>query len=664
MRGGRHARPVPTRSVARAGEAIRPPLHHELTLGLAVFGVYSVVAAAPGGRTAVAAAHGRSVFRLERALHLDVEPALNRWLAAHRVLRVIADYEYATTYVIGAFALLAWLYVRRPAHYRAARTSFVLLNLAGATCFAVYPVMPPRLLPGQGFVDTVSESGTWGSWGTPLVDHADKLAAMPSLHVAWALWVSVRLARLPARWPIQAISALHVLTTVFVIMATANHFLLDAAGGAALTVAATVPWPRSDEARVPAADAFFLAIESPATPQNVGGITFLDTSRRTVTRQDLVDVVAARLGGLPRFRQRLSYHGRARRPTWTAHPAIDWGWHVQERDLTGPGGIDRLWRLVAEVQAEQLPTDRPLWRLFLVRGIAPGVTGVLFITHHVVADGIGVVAQALRLMEPAPPEPDPAAPDPGPGPLRAAVGVIIGIAQLATDGFQRVRLPSGTGAERRFSGYRVPFELVRGIARAYGVRVSDVILCAVAGALHRTWREPPGSDLCRTAVPLTMRRPGTTAEQNVTAAVMVDLPIGERPEPERLAEIARRSRRLYTGTRALAARFVMRRVGQAMPPPVHALFARAVYGRRSFQAIVSNLPGPTTPLRMADAPLTGAIPILPLAPGAPLAVGALSWRGHLHLGLSIDPALLDDASLLTKAMHEVLTELATSRTAG
>lgn len=112
--------------------------------------------------------------------------------------------------------------------YRPTRDSFLLLNLIGFACFAIYPVCPPRLLPGPGFVDTVLQGHTGGSWGTPMVANANQLAAMPSLHVAWALWVSVALARLAGGIPVQILSAVHVVVTVLVIVATANHFVLDA----------------------------------------------------------------------------------------------------------------------------------------------------------------------------------------------------------------------------------------------------------------------------------------------------------------------------------------------------------------------------------------------------------------------------------------------------
>jgi hypothetical protein len=121
--------------------------------------------------------------------------------------------------------------VRRPDLWKVTRDSFIVLNLIAIGTFAFYPAAPPRVLHDLGFVDTVSRGGTVGSWGSGLVDTANQIAAMPSLHIGWALWVSVVLARITAsRWA-QVVSAVHVLLTLYVVMATANHFLLDVVAG-------------------------------------------------------------------------------------------------------------------------------------------------------------------------------------------------------------------------------------------------------------------------------------------------------------------------------------------------------------------------------------------------------------------------------------------------
>ncbi|SEG81363.1 Protein of unknown function [Thermomonospora echinospora] len=642
---------------ARPARGPRPSLRRELGLGLALFALYCLVDLIPaGGRVTVAEANGRVLYAWEHSLHIAVERPLNEWLVERETLTVLANYEYAVTYVVSAGLLLAWLYLRRPERYRAARNSFVLINLFGAAVFALWPVMPPRLLPDLGFVDTVVAEGTWGSWGTPLVDHANQLAAMPSLHVAWALWVSAELARLGVGRIPQAIGALHVLVTVFVIVATANHFVLDAVGSVVVVWVAMWVVDRGSRARdrVRPPDAFFLAVESEWAPQHVGGLIMLDAPEGALTVADLAASVRARLDELPRLRQRLSPSVRFRRPRWVDHPDLDWDWHVTAMTLPSPGGDERLDGLVAALQTEPLPRDRPLWRLILVRGHAPDRTAVIFLMHHVVADGMGVIAHALRIAGADGERPPTAAP------ARRVVGTAVGLVQLAADRRpQGARLPESGPGRRSFGSFRVPLRTVRGIARKHRVRVTDVILCTVIAGLLRAGPRPAGPTL-RVAVPLMTRTARTPLEGNHTAAVMVDLPCGPMAEVERLGLIAAATRRrLRTGTRALASAFVMQRLAWLMPPAAHAAFARQVYGGRSFQAVVSNLPALDAPVAFAGWPLLAAHPIVPTAAGAPLAVGALGWNGVLDFGVSADPALAADARALCHAMAEVLVELGT-----
>jgi hypothetical protein len=95
---------------------------------------------------------------------------------------------------------------------------------------------------------------------------------------------------------------------------------------------------------------------------------------------------------------------------------------------------------------------------------------------------------------------------------------------------------------------------------------------------------------------------------------------------------------------------------RALPEPCAAWFARTVYGRRFFHAIVSNMPGSTLPLSMATVSIARVYPILPLAPGAPIALGALSWAGSLGIGLATDPTSFD-AEVLAARMELTLSLL-------
>jgi hypothetical protein len=395
----------------------------------------------------------------------------------------------------------------------------------------------------------------------------------------------------------------------------------------------------------------------------VGGLLIMDEVPGDRPYRDLVrDRLEAGLGHLPRFQQRLSAPSRWRRPRWVPSGPVDWDWHVVARDVSGPdgrpGGLSALHTMVAEIQSTPLPRDRPLWRYVVVTGAIEGQAAIILVVHHAVSDGIGTVAQATSLMQPVPPEV--ASRTAPPGPWRRTLGIVVGLAQLATDGGSRYQLTAGPSGGRRFATLGLPLPLVRDVARAQRVRVSDLLLAAVAGAVRQVRGQQGEHDLppaLRVSVPLMVRQPASAPEGNVTAAVMLDVQLGPMSHRQRLADVAARSGRLYTGTRALASRFVISTACAVLPPPVHAWFARTVYGNRFFQAVVSNMPGPTGSHAMAGAPVTQVYPILPLAPGAPIAVGALGWGGLLCLGICVDPTLIEDADLLAQAIRDVIDDL-------
>jgi PAP2 superfamily protein len=129
-------------------------------------------------------------------------------------------------------SVLVWVYIKRPMNYRSARTVLYATNAVAALGFWFYPLAPPRLLPNRGFIDTVVKYHTWGSWGSNGISKvSNQYAAMPSLHIGWSLWAGITLFMLSGRWWIRALGLLYPVVTFFVIIGTANHYTLDAAGG-------------------------------------------------------------------------------------------------------------------------------------------------------------------------------------------------------------------------------------------------------------------------------------------------------------------------------------------------------------------------------------------------------------------------------------------------
>jgi membrane-associated phospholipid phosphatase len=181
-------------------------------------------------RLHVAVAHAEGLLQAEQALHLDPEHALDTWLAGQHTLGVILSDYYDNAHFVVTLGLLGWLWWRRADIYRPLRNSLVLVNLLAFVVFWLYPVAPPRML--AGFIDIVESSHAFGSFHSgSLASHADELAAMPSLHIAWAVWCSLALWRMSARRWVRGVAILYPLLTAFAVIATGNHFVFDIIGG-------------------------------------------------------------------------------------------------------------------------------------------------------------------------------------------------------------------------------------------------------------------------------------------------------------------------------------------------------------------------------------------------------------------------------------------------
>ncbi|WP_443042668.1 bifunctional glycosyltransferase 87/phosphatase PAP2 family protein [Streptomyces sp. NBC_00344] len=215
----------------------RPNLLLELLAIRVGYSVYSHIRAAATGGRATAESHGRTVVSIEQTLHIDIEHWANHAVAKIQWLDSFLSFYYETFHFIVPLAILGALYVRRPADYRWARTSLSFATLLGLVGFFFFPLAPPRLMPGLGFIDTVHgvQDLAHPDYGA-MTAMTNQYAAMPSLHFGWALWCGVVVALLVPKRTLKVIAMLHPLLTVSAIVATANHWVLDAIGGATVVV--------------------------------------------------------------------------------------------------------------------------------------------------------------------------------------------------------------------------------------------------------------------------------------------------------------------------------------------------------------------------------------------------------------------------------------------
>ncbi|MBL1097989.1 phosphatase PAP2 family protein [Streptomyces coffeae] len=232
----------PTAAAPRAGasQGGRPRWWTELPLIAVVYAAYSAGRLLARGDVSTAVDHGLAILHFEQRLNIDFESPLNDIFTAHAAIGIPADFAYASLHYVVTPAILVWMWKRhRASDYRFLRTWLLISTFIGLIGFTLLPTCPPRLLDGgHGFVDTMAQYRSYGWWGGDasaprgLGGLTNQFAAMPSLHVGWALWCGVALWRHGRSVWAKAVAVLYPLSITIVVMGTANHYFLDAAAGA------------------------------------------------------------------------------------------------------------------------------------------------------------------------------------------------------------------------------------------------------------------------------------------------------------------------------------------------------------------------------------------------------------------------------------------------
>jgi hypothetical protein len=221
--------------------ASRPRWWTELPVIVVLYALYSAGRLLARGDVSTAVDHGLAILRFEKTLHLNAEHPLNRLFTAEPWIGIPADFWYASLHYLVTPAILVWIFRSRSVHYRAARTWLMTSTLIALVGFTLLPTCPPRLLAaGHGFVDTMAQYSDYGWWAGEasaprgLGGMTNQYAAMPSLHVGWALWCGVMLWRYGGNRLTRVAAVAYPLITTVVVMGTANHYFLDAVAGAAV----------------------------------------------------------------------------------------------------------------------------------------------------------------------------------------------------------------------------------------------------------------------------------------------------------------------------------------------------------------------------------------------------------------------------------------------
>ncbi len=204
------------------------PVGTELALVVALYSLYSIMRSASPDRYSLAMGHAADIERAQRALGINIESGLNALFVRHQWLADFGSYWYQTTHMLVTAAVLIWVWWRRRPQYKMMRTALAIVMLGGLATYWLYPLAPPRFALA-GAVDTMTAHPVL-FWGDNVTGLANLYAAMPSLHVAWAFWCALTVVLL-SRSTWRHLAWLYPLTMTFVVIGTANHYVLDGVAG-------------------------------------------------------------------------------------------------------------------------------------------------------------------------------------------------------------------------------------------------------------------------------------------------------------------------------------------------------------------------------------------------------------------------------------------------
>lgn len=210
----------------------RPRLWFEILLIAVSYWTYSLIRNAVPEQKSQALRNADWIWQAQEHLGIAVEQSINHAVNSVTWLIVGMNYYYATLHFVVTLGVLVWLFRKHPGRYAATRMVLFATTAVALLGYYLYPLAPPRLMNGHDFIDTVLVHQTWGSMASGDLKHmSNQYAAMPSMHIGWSLWCGLTIFALASVPWAKVLGLLYPTTTLIVIVATANHFWLDAVGG-------------------------------------------------------------------------------------------------------------------------------------------------------------------------------------------------------------------------------------------------------------------------------------------------------------------------------------------------------------------------------------------------------------------------------------------------
>ncbi len=456
--------------------------------------------------------------------------------------------------------------------------------------------------------------------------------------------------------------------------------------------------------RLSAVDVAFLAIETPTSHMHVGGAIVLDADAVAgpeggVDFSRIREGLSRAIDDMPRMRQRLHRVPALKHWAWVDDPHFNLDYHIRHSALPRPGGMKELERMTARVFSQRLDRDRPLWEFWVVEGVCDGCFALIVKVHHCMLDGMGAVNLLAALAAPtmggaaAPAIPEP----PSTGELvlgeishrlkgwRALTHAaremfsphdtpeehadsswldrVKGIRETLKSGLQQADStsinPDTMSPHRRYAMHRVELADARRIKKALGGTINDVVLATVTGALRRylarNGDKVDAMHRFRALVPASVRRPaGSKGPQlgNQVSLLLVPLPIDNGDPRARLAAIRAHTHWLKHESHEADGVEWMEHLDDQLGLGLVTNTLRLAMNLRSFNVVVTNVPGPPFALELVGARVRSIHAMVPLFQHQGLGIALFSYDGGLHWGVGADWDAIPDIDMFVGDLND------------